>query len=341
MTDRHGAEDGDQFDYRQLFETMLEGVTLCEAIRNADGLLVDYRFLQANPAFLRGFNLGPEIIGRRLTELRPEAGAGWFANFQSTIDTGKSNRFQYRDRALHRWYSLHCTRVSADRFAIFYIDVTAMKRAEEHKAVLLDELNHRVKNNLAIIASMLELQARGAPREVAEHLEAAVSRVHAIADLHADLYRRSDHEHVAMDRYLQDLVPRLSRSLVGDRIKLTVEAAPLAVKLEQAVQLGLVVNELVTNAVKHAFPDPDRQGQVTICLEARGEVLRLVVSDDGVGLPPAESRPRGLGRRMVEAFVQQCGGVLTTTTSHDGARFEVEIPWRSPDAPPPEAAKLL
>lgn len=220
-----------------------------------------------------------------------------------------------------------------------YIDVTAVKRAEQHQAHLLDELNHRVKNNLAIVASLLGLQAREAPPAVREHLEAAVSRVHAIADLHGELHRHRGHELVEMDHYLGDLVARLSRSLAGERVKLMVESAPLRMELDLAVQLGLVINELVTNALKYAYPEPEH-GVVTITLTEDNEAVRLTVSDAGQGLPPLDKRRRGLGSRVIESFVQQWGAKLKVT-SLNGARFDIEVPWRKPQLAQPRAQTLL
>lgn len=326
-------------DYRLLFETMSEGFVLCEPIRDAAGRLIDYRFLQANPAFLRGFRMDADIIGRRFKELRPDATRAWFENFEATLESGEPRRFQYHDRGRGRWYEVHCTRLSPTCFAQFYIDVTLVKRAEQHQAHLLDELNHRVKNNLTIVASLLSLQGRDAPAEVREHLEAAVSRVHAIADLHAELYRSRGHELVEMDHYLADLVSRLSRSLAGDCVKLVVESDPLRMELDLAVQLGLVINELVTNALKYAYPDPE-QGVVTISLSEQPDAVRLTVSDAGRGLPPADQRRRGLGSRVVESFVQQWGGTFQAS-SDKGATFTIEVPWRRPELAEPRAQTLL
>ena len=325
-------------EYRLLFEAMSEGFVLCEPIRGADGRLVDYRFVRANPAFLRGFRVGGDIIGRRLKELRPDATQSWFEHFETTIELGEPRRFQFHDRGRGRWYEVHTTRLSPERFAQFYIDITMMKRAEQHQAHLLDELNHRVKNNLSIVAGLLTLQGKGAPAEVREHLEAAVSRVHAIAELHAELYRSRGHELVEMDHYLADLVSRLSRSLAEDRIKLVVECDPLQMELDLAVQLGLVINELVTNALKYAYPAPV-EGVVVIKLAEKPETICLTVSDGGEGLPPPEQRRRGLGSRVVESFVQKWGGKLQITGDM-GAKFVIEIPWSRPEREP-QAQVLL
>lgn len=326
-------------EYQLLFETMSEGFVLCEPIRDQAGRLVDYRFLKANPAFLRGFRVGSDILGRRFKELRPDATPAWFANFEAAVESGEPRRFQYHDRGRGRWYEVHCTRISPERFAHFYIDITTVKQAEQHQAHLLDELNHRVKNNLSIVASLLRLQGREASPEVREHLEAAVSRVHAIADLHAELYRSQGHELVEMDHYLADLASRLSRSLAAERVQLVVESEPLRMNLDLAVQLGLVINELVTNALKYAYPEPEH-GVVVISLSETVDAVRLTVSDAGRGLPPRDQRRRGLGSRVIESFVQQRGGELKIT-SDKGSRFEIEVPWQKPELAEPQAQTLL
>lgn len=325
-------------EYRLLFEAMSEGLVLCEPIRDLENRLVDYRFLQANPAFLRGFGVGVDIIGRRFKELRPDAPPAWFASFEAAIESGEPPRFKFHDRSRGRWYEVRYTHLSPTRLAQFYIDITKAKRAEQHQAHLLDELNHRAKNNLSIVASLLTLQGRDAPAEVRQHLQAAVSRVHAIADLHAELHRNRGHELVEMDRYLADLASRLSRSL-ADRVKLVVESPSLQMHVDLAVPLGLVVNELVTNALKYAYPDPE-PGVVTISLSEKMNAVRLTVSDAGQGLPPPDQRRRGLGSRVVESFVQQWGGQLKVT-SEGGAKFEIEFPWKRQELTEPQAQTLL
>lgn len=326
-------------DYRLLFEAMSEGFVLCEPIFSADRELIDYRLLQANPAFIRGFRAQEAVVGKRFKELRPDVSPAWFAQSQPTIETGRARRFEYHDVAKARWYQVHCTRVSSDRFAHFYVDVTSLKRAEQHQADLLDELNHRVKNNLAIVASLLTLQGRTAPPQVREHLEAAVARIHAIADLHADLYSGARREHVAMDQYLRDLAARLAQSLATDRVRLLVEADQIVVKLDLAVQLGLVVNELVTNAIKHAYPEPE-VGVVTIRLTHTDNELVLIVSDTGRGLPTHGQGRRGLGSRVVSSFVQQCGGTLASTSA-GGATFEIRVPWSQQNSGGPAERSLI
>ena len=142
-----------------------------------------------------------------------------------------------------------------------------------------------------------------------------------------------------MDHYLADLASRLSQSLAGDRVQLVVESEPLRMNLDLAVQLGLVINELVTNALKFAYPEPEH-GVVVINLTETADAVRLTVSDAGQGLPPQDQRRRGLGSRVIESFVQQRGGELKITTDK-GARFEIEVPWQKPELVEPQAQTLL
>lgn len=324
--------------YRVLFETMSEGFIFCRAVRDPSGRLTDYVFLLANPAFLRGFGEGEDIVGRTLRELRPDAPEAWFANFQHTLDTGEPRRLQYFDRRIGRWFDVHCTRVSPDRFAHFYVDITEIKAAERHKAELLAELNHRVKNNLAIVASLLTLQARGKSAEVREQLDRAVDRIQAIADLHAGLNQADDPEEVDIQAYLETLARRLSRSLSEDtRVRVEVEAPATRLRLDLAVDLGIVVNELVTNAAKHAYPPP-AEGMVTVRLKTAPGELVLFVGDAGKGLPAGGPAASGLGMRVVKSLIQKRGGALTTRNA-PGACFEIRLPWTAAD--PAEAQGQL
>src|SRR5690606_15639125 len=170
------------------------------------------------------------------------------------LTRGKPARFEYHDPVQLRWYDVHVMRISDREMGQFYFDITQRKRAEAHQAELFNELNHRVKNNLTIVSAMLSMQARNAPQpEVQAELLKAVARIQSISDVHSSLYRSSSQDQVDFKSYLGDLCGRLSGAMLADgRIRLEVEAHPASVDPEQAVTLGIIVNELVTNAVKHA-----------------------------------------------------------------------------------------
>ena len=197
--------------------------------------------------------------------------------------------------------------------------------------LFLVEFDHRVKNNFTIVASLLDLQKRRA-REPAtvEALEAAQLRVDSIARAHRHLYRDASAEAgtVQIRDYLGDLCKALADSLfLRGGIALTCDCDEAAIPRDRAVSIGLVVNELVTNAAKHAFAGRDF-GAITVRFANRPAGWALSVSDDGVGLPdqPAPaSAGSGLGSRLIEAFARQAGGKLHTDSDRTGTRVTLEL----------------
>ncbi len=192
-------------------------------------------------------------------------------------------------------------------------DVTERKRAEElaKKELLLREIHHRVKNNLQVISSLLYLQSQqvGDPR-LSGILEENRQRIRSIALIHEKLYQSEDPGEVRFAAYLRDLANHLliayGASASGVRLEISVREEE-ELGLDTAILLGLLISELVSNSLRHAFP-PGRGGLIRIVLERSGpEGLRLEVGDDGVGLPadcdPASSNSMGL--LLVQLFAKQ------------------------------------
>jgi two-component sensor histidine kinase len=187
--------------------------------------------------------------------------------------------------------------------------VKRLTAAEGSKSLLLEELGHRTKNDLAIIASALRLQMR-ASREPGVHraLEAALLRVEVIARAQDRLRDGAEAGLVDLPLYIRSLCDGLHALMQDVRpIVIKVRCAPLKVAKTKAVAVGLIVNELVVNALKYAFPD-ERTGTVEVDIVVEGEPrrLRISVADDGVGCE-AEP-PAGLGSRLVRTLAQQHGG---------------------------------
>jgi len=217
------------------------------------------------------------------------------------------------------------------------LDVTARKQIEEERnlanekyRLLLRELHHRVTNHLQMITTMLRLQtAQLADPSARGDLETAIQRIHTLAELHGRLYRDEGFDGIEMAGYLGDICEGLRGAVLPSHIALQCVAAPLKLTLDQAVPLGLIASELVTNAAKYAFPG-DRPGKVIVRLQAEGEEAVLSVSDDGVGLTGnAETAGTGLGLKMVHGLAQQIRGTLIV--QNDGGtrlalRFRPERP---------------
>ncbi len=217
-------------------------------------------------------------------------------------------------------------------------DITERKRAEEalraalkEKTVLLREVHHRVKNNLQIISSLVHLQAdQWHHPELRPVLEQTQRRIRSMALLHEALYHTEDLARVDLARYTRSLCDLLRRTLGADtmeRVQVHLEVAELSLGLEQAVPCGLLINELVSNALKHAFP-AGRRGhiRVRVSITPTGEA-ELDVSDDGIGLPPQvdPDRTQTLGLQLVQILTRQLHGRLAIRRT-PGTGFQITFP---------------
>jgi two-component sensor histidine kinase len=310
--------------YRALFVGMAEGYALCDAIRDDRGRLADYRVVEVNPSLLGMMGLGLEVLGTGANE-GVFGDTTWLALCDGVLRTGIPARFERRGAGLDSWCEVIISRVTNERLALFFVDVTDRRLAVDAQRRRYDELNHRVKNNLSIVNSMLNIQARSAGPG-APALRSAADRIQAIATLHEVLYQRVEQGEIEVSGYLARLCERLRASLLDKSGGITIElqAEPGSMELDEAVPVGLIVNELVTNAVKHAFPD--RRGAIRVCYD-NGAQRRLVVSDDGKGLPETDrldERAAGFGKRLIEAMVKQIAAEMDVE-SGGGSRFTIRL----------------
>ncbi len=203
----------------------------------------------------------------------------------------------------------------------------ARDRAEEQarqRDVLLREVNHRVANSLQLIASLTRLQ-EGAVQDPAarEALAAMRNRIAAVAQVHRRLYTSDDVRSVALHDYLAGLLEEIGRSVGGRAIELAAE--PMEVSTDRAVSLGVIVSELVTNALKYAYPGR-LDGPIRVRLRRVDGTGVLAVQDDGVGLAPgAVPSGTGLGRRIVEALASSVGGAVTQAAGPGGTEVSIRF----------------
>jgi two-component sensor histidine kinase len=217
-------------------------------------------------------------------------------------------------------------------------DITARKRAEEQiraaleeKEVLFKEINHRVKNNLQVISSLLSLHARQlADPEAIRILKESRNRIQAMALVHEMLYRTETPSRIHLGDYLQSLTGHLLESYgaVDAGVRLVSRIAPVSMSLEAAIPCGLIINELVTNSLKHAFPAATG-GEITVELTESGTQpprALLIVRDTGVGLPAHLhiDQARTLGLRLVRTLVEQLDGSLALEEG-PGAGIRIEF----------------
>lgn len=197
----------------------------------------------------------------------------------------------------------------------------------ERRDLMLRELNHRIKNNFQMVAGLLEMQRRTAAEPAtAQALEGVIVRVHSLAQAHAALYAPTgDIQTIDFARYVEELCRSLSDSLLLTTIvQLRWRCEPALMSADRAAALGLVINELVTNAVKHAFPD-GRSGVIEVIFGRGPDGWRLTVKDDGVGMPKTSRPSSGIGKRLIEAFARQAGGTLSQGPL-PGCVYHVDLP---------------
>ena len=209
---------------------------------------------------------------------------------------------------------------------------TALRSSLKEKEVLLKEIHHRVKNNLQIVSSLLNLQMEKLTDATAiELFKESQNRVRSIALFHEKLYQSKDLGGVEIAEYLRALADGLfaTYGVNPDDIVLAVHTDDIPLDVEDAMSCGLLVNELVSNSFKHAFP-AHRKGQVEVTLRSAGADVVLEVADNGVGLPAALDwrNPATLGLKLVAVFTEQVRGTIDLTRG-GGTRFSLRFTPRS------------
>ncbi len=218
-------------------------------------------------------------------------------------------------------------------------DITERKLTEkrlaealEEKEILLREVHHRVKNNMQIISSLLTLQdSKSGSAELHRSFQESINRIHAMALVHNQLYQSSDFARIALGDYADSLAGRLSDVYRAERpgVRTRVDADSVSVTINDAVPIGLILNELITNAFKHAFSGDD--GAILIILRETGDGrCSVTVADDGVGMPPDEERAAGttLGLVLIEALVRQLGARMEILRPGKGTEIRITFPLR-------------
>ena len=327
------------------FRRVVEWAPSAMVMIDRDGLMV-----LANAQAEQMFNYGrAELIGQSVEMLVPER----FRHHHRAFRAGFFGDPQPRPMGIGR--ELAGCRADGSEFPIeiglnpidteagkmvlaSIIDITERRRVQQRledalreKTVLLNEVHHRVKNNLQVITSLLNLQADyAADPQVRAILAESCGRVKAMALTHQLLYERKDFSRVDLGDYLERLAHSIRATYSGtsERItmRLALPAESVHLDLERTIPCGLLVNELVTNAFKHAFPG-ERYGEIVIELKENNERILFSIADNGTGLPPetALAERSSLGLQLVPFLVDQLHGALEIGRQ-SGTRFCVRFP---------------
>ncbi|MHB8094989.1 MAG: PAS domain S-box protein [Candidatus Aminicenantales bacterium] len=339
ITDRKKSEEAlreSEARFRAVFEQSPDAMSL--SLRD--------RHIFVNPAYLELFGYGSnaELAGRSFAELiapqdRPKA----VAEFDRWMDAGEGTVYAEL-HGLRKNGSLFDGEIHLSAYSLrgethvvgLIRDISERKRAEEQiraaleeKNILLREIHHRVNNNLQIISSLLNLQMRRVENpDLREMMQESQHRIRSIAGVHEQLYKSGDLSKIDFAGYLQSLVAHLFHAYRIDtnRIRPDIDLEPVFLNIETAIPAGLITTELVTNALKHAFPGAKR-GILRVGLSRLGpDGFRLVVADDGIGFPADLdiTTTESLGLQIVNLLIKQVEGDLRVDRA-GGTAFTIEF----------------
>jgi two-component sensor histidine kinase len=285
------------------------------------GQIVISNHLQEETRFRTPKLLSEHGIKRAINVLIARGGEGHLPFGVLEVDSADSGQFDLTDADFLAGFAgllgIAIERQHAD---------AELQKALEHQAMLTREMSHRVKNSLASVVGLLRVQSRSAQsEEVQNALKDAASRITTIAQVHDHLWRSNRIGFVDIADFAGELCRKLQETLA---YKIDCDFDHLMIPADKAIPLGLLINELVTNAAKHAYSD--KSGEIQVAGEGRGAELRVVVADQGVGLPADfdMDQPRAsLGFKVIKSLLAQLNGRIAVASNEPkGTTIQLDVP---------------
>ncbi|ROU00098.1 PAS domain-containing sensor histidine kinase [Histidinibacterium lentulum] len=304
--------------YRRLFETMDEGHLLAEVIRDDRGNVVDMLYTEANPA-ARAM-VKANFTGRRLSDVGDGFEPHWWEMPAMALDTGEPQRAELYAEPLGQWFNVGVTKAGSDRVSILFRDITARKEHEAERELLLGELNHRVKNMLAVVMSISSQTMRTAP-DMGAFASAFTNRVQSLARAHALLSTRH-----WKDADLSEVVNDALSPFAGPTLeRVTADGPGVRLKPNTVLTLSLALHELGTNAAKYGALSVAK-GRVRVCwsLDETGRI-GLDWTESG-GPTVRQPRRKGFGSRLLtKGVARELDGEVTLDYRPEGLACRIEF----------------
>jgi PAS domain S-box-containing protein len=343
ITERKRAEDALR-EQEEFLRVVLNSNPSFIYVKDWDG-----RFVLVNDALAEEFSKNPaEITGKTVVDL-----VGDRVEFSEKLEEDREimsslepkliteEHFKNNNGAGERWLQTIKVPLPSENGSrrLLYIstDITARKHAEENmkkslkeKELLLQEIHHRVKNNLQIIVSLLKLQSKYIfdARDL-EIFNKSRARVETMSLIHEKLYKSADLSNINMGNYLRDLTGHLFKAYgVGpEDVSLVINSEDVNVGMDTAIPCGLIINELISNSLKHAFGD-NQKGRIGINVSVENGSINLKVCDNGIGLPKDFDfeKTDTLGLQLVSTLIKQLDGEILTKSSLIGTEYSITFP---------------
>ena len=236
------------------------------------------------------------------------------------------------------WINVTATPIPSEKYGVLvvYGDITNRKLAEtkikaslKEKETLLQEVHHRVKNNMQVITSLLQLQSNNIENnQIKEALKGSQSRVYAMSAVHEMLHGSENLSEIDLKSYLSKITTSIYQTYSADhkKVKLNSNVENIPINLNQAYPLGLIINELISNSLKYAFPD-DREGEIKVSIKKQDKELKLIIMDDGVGVPENFDwkNSKSLGLKLICTLVENQLDGSIDMESKNGTKFAIKF----------------
>ena len=315
--------------------SLLQAIPDLMFILTGDGTFIDYK---ANNSDLLAIP-SAEIIGKNISEIGLEDHdlKEALQKIKNALETDALESFEYHlnDESDLKYYEARFKKLNDYEVLCIVRDITEKRQAQDkinkslkEKDVLLKEIHHRVKNNLQIVSSLLSLQSRyiKEPGSV-EIFKESQSRIKSMALIHEKLYQTGDLTRIDLAEYVNELVSDLFRSYSVNTylVKYKIKSNSILLDINTAIPCGLIINELVTNSIKHAFPD-NASGEISIEIKCDADDFILKVKDNGIGFPKELDLNdiKTLGLQLVTNLTNQLEGEIKLSRE-DGTCFQIKF----------------
>ncbi len=332
ITDRRNIElelKRSEKQYRELLESISDSVYVLDT---------EWRHLIVNEAAARFTGIPKErLLGNTLTDLFPGIeNTSFFHKFEEVIETGKPgvvvDQFLFSD-GRKGWFEVSVYPVPEGVLCLSR-DVTDRIKNEEkihelikEKDLLLQEVHHRIKNNMTIISSILSLQAQTVENSDAENsLLEAKNRIKSMLIIYDKLYRSGTYSSIDAKSYLHNLISDLAYTYSRKGVQIEEHLEPITIDVKTVIPVGIIINELITNALKYAFPDSNN-GTIEIVLKkTEGNTNLITVKDNGTGLPSQIDihRANTFGFMLINSLIDQINGTIEVR-SNNGTEFIIAV----------------